>query len=446
MALSESGTTNITPTGGEQATDISAVKLAADIAIVVYRRLNGSNQTFARIGDVSSGSLSAGAEQEIGSSLDTHPDIDRLTNTKALMEYVDGNDGDDGKLRTLSVSGTTITENSAATYETSSVLLLQHRVAVVSAALGVVGYRIASGTTHRLCRFTISGDTVSPSAPVAHSSDTTGIAKGAIALSSTKVFYMYTNNAGGISCQVLDIASGITQGTPSAIPSVTDSESGNGLKKSVAALTSTKGIAVFHQTGNKLSAVVANISGNTISSYGTVFDIDTGASVLNISVGFISSTKVLIMYKDSSSATAVETLNISGDTITKEGDKITLTQSGGNQNNIPIVVNTKAIACWRASGNDGYMAMISGVPSGNGGGDPGQFYSGLGTLELKFTLPFSGVAPKGLTLDKALGTVVIGSKVAATPPIVYANHPYPTGIATSEAFPTGTSISVVRWI
>ncbi len=75
-----------------------------------------------------------------------------------------------------------------------------------------------------------------------------------------------------------------------------------------------------------------------------------------------------------------------------------------------------------------------------------KFYFGSGILQEKFDLPFNTVAPKAMTLDQPLGTVVIGSKVAAGVPIVFSDSPYPTGTATFDGFPTGTSISAIRWI
>jgi len=77
-----------------------------------------------------------------------------------------------------------------------------------------------------------------------------------------------------------------------------------------------------------------------------------------------------------------------------------------------------------------------------------QFYFSLsaGSLQSKFTLPFKRVNPKAMTLDKALGTVVIGSKVSSADPIIYSQYPYVTHTATHDGFPTGTAISALRWI
>ena len=75
-----------------------------------------------------------------------------------------------------------------------------------------------------------------------------------------------------------------------------------------------------------------------------------------------------------------------------------------------------------------------------------RFYHGAGTLTEKFTLPFTGVAPHAMTLDAALGTVVIGGDAPSGVPIIYSQSPYPTGTATFTAFPTGTAITGLDWI
>lgn len=77
-----------------------------------------------------------------------------------------------------------------------------------------------------------------------------------------------------------------------------------------------------------------------------------------------------------------------------------------------------------------------------------RFYFGAlaGALQEKFTLPFSGVAPKGMTLDKALGTVVMVADGANSDPVVYSTSPYITGTVTDENFPENAAGVVAKWI
>lgn len=67
-------------------------------------------------------------------------------------------------------------------------------------------------------------------------------------------------------------------------------------------------------------------------------------------------------------------------------------------------------------------------------------------LAEKFTLPFPGVQPGGMTLDRTLGTVVIGSDAPSNEPVVYSTYPYTTGSATYDSFPTGAAIYSLKWI
>lgn len=75
-----------------------------------------------------------------------------------------------------------------------------------------------------------------------------------------------------------------------------------------------------------------------------------------------------------------------------------------------------------------------------------KFYHGAGTLAEKFTLPFAGVNPAAFTLDKALGTIVVGSNAPTAQPIISSPSPYVTGTASGTNFPTGTSITGLDWI
>lgn len=75
-----------------------------------------------------------------------------------------------------------------------------------------------------------------------------------------------------------------------------------------------------------------------------------------------------------------------------------------------------------------------------------KFYFGQNTLTEQFTLPFNSCKPKAMTLDKSLGTVVIGATDDNTPGIVYSAHPYTTGTAMVDGFPTGVTITALKWI
>ena len=75
-----------------------------------------------------------------------------------------------------------------------------------------------------------------------------------------------------------------------------------------------------------------------------------------------------------------------------------------------------------------------------------RFYHGLGTLVEKFSLPFPGVEPGGMTLDKSLGTVVAGSNQPAAVMGIYSTYPYPDDIAMTDGIPTGSAVTSVKWI
>lgn len=444
MALSE-GTPQSLSANGSHAVQ---VKIDTNLSVVAYDDVDASVLR-ARVLDISSGSLSVGGTNDVNTDRGK-PDIATLSASAVAMVYIDAASSDDLTIRKLNISGTTITEQTADVIETSSVGSDNFRIAAVSSSVGLVAYTTGPGG-HQLCRFTVSGDTITAGTPQAHGTDTSAQPLGLIKLDSSKVVYFY-HDGSDYKLQVIDISGGISEGTPSSIPSQTPYTAANGVSiRPIATISSTKGVAAFvHEAATDVLRILAfTTSGTSIDTIGSPVDLDSSGVAVNyrVAVDQIGSSKIIIS-RFNNTATVVETATVSGTTITLTEDDLSLSKTLVNYNSIPVLTTGKAVAVYGGASPQPWASLISGVPedSGGGSGDPGLFYFGQGTLEEKFTLPFSGVHPKAMTLDKALGTVVIGSKVASTDPIIYSQYPYATGTATHDGFPTGTSITVVRWI
>lgn len=124
--------------------------------------------------------------------------------------------------------------------------------------------------------------------------------------------------------------------------------------------------------------------------------------------------------------------------------------TGGTMTSTTYIVRTSDNEVW-AVGVDaggGYYIWQRDEILPDPAGTNARFYfapSGQ-ALAQKFTLPFPGVAPNAMAIDRILGTVVIGSDRPAADPVIYSTYPYATGTVTDSGFPTGTSVQALRWV
>lgn len=442
MALTEGTPQNF----AANPTEPVAVKINTNIGVVVYDDIDNTRLR-GRVLDISSGSLSLGATNDLNGTDRGIPDICSPENDKLVMAFRDSADADP-KLKVVSRSGTTLTPGTEYTVET--VTNSQNpRVATPNSTVGLMAYR-KDTSTHRLVRFTISGTTLIVGSPQTHGSATDAFPLSIEPIDTNRVLYLYYNQADALGyVQVINLSSGISEGTPQVLTSVKPVQTKNRAKKMIAKLSSTKFLVIYFNEvagdTDRIEARTVNISGDSISSVGSALTVHTGDGDFDPSTWVISASKVIIAYRNASNQSRVGTLNISGDTVTDGGDTITLTNGSGSYYNIPILADEKAVVAYSSDIANGYASLISGVPP-PAVSSFAKFYHGLGSLSEKFTLPFAGVQPGAMTLDKSLGTVVMGQNAASTVPIVYSLYPYVTGVATATGMPTGTSISSLKWV
>lgn len=441
MALTEGAATDFS----NLATQIVVVPINDNIGAVVYNDVD-TDRTAGRVLDISSGTLSVGAAQALNGTARGSGDIHSPEDDKFILAQVDLSDSD-LKLKVISRSGTTLTPGTEYAVDAGSSTNGDFiRVACSNSTVGMVADHKISGA-HRLCRFTITGTTLLVGTPQDHTEANVGTPMSLEMIDTNRLLYFYENNSGVAKFQVINISTGISEGTPSTLSGVALKPGGaNSGRKMIAKLQADKFLAVYinDQATDRLEAVVINTSGDTISSIGTPLQILANNSAAVPTVWVVSSTKVIIAYTGASGATIVQTLNISGSTITDGGDAITLTQNNATIMGIAVLIDTKAVVARDDADNGhGYVSMISGVPAS---GEFAKFYQGLGVLTERFTLPFEAVQPQAMTLDKSLGTIVMGANAPAAQPVIYSVNPYVTGTSTSQGFPTGTSISALKWI
>jgi len=264
-------------------------------------------------------------------------------------------------------------------------------------------------------------------------------------LTSTTLAFIYrdaTPSPDEVKVLVLSVSGDtITAGTAAVVYAVAS----NPDSFSVSVVSATKIFTVITNAANQYYGTISTISGTTITP-GTPTILDSvGAGYADIfTLRALDETYALYYYTDTGSDQDLyaELVNVSGNVPNIESSlNISLSPSSTNTPmTMAILSSTKIVGLWIPTGTE--TAAIILVSSGC------RFYFGLlaGALQEKFTLPFSGVAPKGMTLDKSLGTVVMVADSANSDPVVYSTNPYITGTVTDENFPENAAGVVAKWI
>lgn len=270
----------------------------------------------------------------------------------------------------------------------------------------------------------------------------------------------------------------------------------------IATVDSTKALIAYVETAGDFKAIVVSNSSDTVAA-GTPATIESGASWESIQLARDNNGNFVLYYQNGADYT-LKLLSISGTTVsvlgTKSGTWSGTPYYGGNMalwedhgaifhiagaplslsakqfytNTSSINVtgcednalitgsyyNTYALAM----GSLDFVTIQNGDTSHTfnypelidtsltdafcGAATPARFYFALTgqALTEKFSLPFAGVRPEGMTLNRSLGTVVLGSDAPSNEPVVYSTYPYPTGTASYSGFPTGTAIQSLKWV
>ena len=418
--------------------------------------------------------------------------VTALSSTQAVVAYVDAGDSDKGKAAVLDVTGTTVSAGTPAVYNNAGT----DRVDVVSlsSTKAMVVYRDDGNSNYPTAAILdVSGSTITPgSEAVIDSNATDGSRVVVEKLTSTKAIAVWVRNSDGklYGC-VLDVSgSTITPGSATVLTSGAASDQG------IAPLDSTHVLIHYDETGR--DAMVLTIAGTNITT-NTVKDLYanplTGGYALKS--GILLDTNLVLVESSTATDGRLDLLSISGTTITIE-DQLALNTPASTHGALAKLSATKAglvyynwdspthrcrVDTFTISGGtsvskDGLTENVATLQSDSGwfsatdltsttflvvyrdNGDSqkgtavvvsmdvsnARFYQGAGTLAEKFTLPFTGVNPGNMTLNKSLGTVVIGSDAAASSMVVYSDWPYPTGTASGAGIPTGTTITSTKWV
>jgi hypothetical protein len=222
----------------------------------------------------------------------------------------------------------------------------------------------------RLCRITISGNTVTADTPVTHNTHTTdGFPRGLKALDNSKILFWYGDNLTDqlYHAQVIDVSGTISQGAVSDLATFQPVISTFPEQNCLITLSATKGIAILRSDLTfDTHLVEINISGSTISSFGTAIQVESTVSISGIDK--LSSTRMVIVVPSKIGKTFNDT-----DEGLVEGSIIEESAVGGTVTYPISTDNNRAIVLFLA-GNEAKAAILNLVSAGthSAGGIPGS--------------------------------------------------------------------------
>lgn len=362
-----------------------------------------------------------------------YADFAILSDSAVLAVYQDDSSGDIIS-RVLSISGTTITAESTQSVDTGS----NDRVACcpISSSRAVAIYTRSSSLYGRVLG--ISGTTITVNSEVdIETTDGCQSYIGIAPLSDTSALISYQSTADPDEArfQVLHtITTTFSVGTEDAVYSETGIYLG--YTQTLRARNNV-GLYTWENPSGDVQIAAAAISGATISG-GTPATITSVATAAGSPV-VLDSTRGLVFYKESTNS-YVDDVSINGNAATLAGNADNFISSGsGWEARLDYLTGNYAVIVYDDA-TDIFLAVVESELT-----ITNTFYFGLGTLQSQFSFGFK-VAPRGMTLDKSLGTVVLGAKDGNDAQIIYADYPYSTGTATASGFPSGVSITALKWI
>jgi len=139
-----------------------------------------------------------------------------------------------------------------------------------------------------------------------------------------------------------------------------ETQNQNATRTSIAALSSTKAVLAKIEANGKGNLQTVNISGNSISSVGTEVEFEGNTSTTNVSIQKVSDTRVLVHWSDTLNG-EVQTADISGNTITMNGSPVSYSASDQTdylrQKSVALLSETTFVVAYsdNASNKDGFL-------------------------------------------------------------------------------------------
>ena len=291
----------------------SIAMLDSSTAIVCYTDVSNSYYGTAQILRIDGGTIIAAQSYEtvFSSASTSHVSVVAIDSTHALVTYaISGY----GKAMVLTVSGNSISTNTAATF--NSAQTTYGKVALLDSTHAIVAYRDDSGSYGKACVLSVSGTSISPGAPATFVSANTGDL-GLAVLDSTHAIVTYADGGAssyGKACVLSVSGTSISPGAPATFEAASSSE------PHVATLSASKAV-VAYKVGGGVSynkTCVLDVSGTSVSP-GASVTLNSGSNAGSyFSIAAMASDRAVLAYSYSEVGVGygvAQMLNISGTTV-----------------------------------------------------------------------------------------------------------------------------------
>jgi hypothetical protein len=177
------------------AIDVPRVAFVSSTKAVVAYRESGTSTVKAAILSVSGTTISTGSAITIDSPDNcTTPSVAKISSSAVLLTYFNSTDGDK-KAVVLSISGTTLTENSAIVVENTGIS--RGSLAAYTAAKFAYSYR-ATAVNINVAELTVSGTTVTADAPILQNSGSGNFSMSSTAFGASLAINVHKGSTNGI--------------------------------------------------------------------------------------------------------------------------------------------------------------------------------------------------------------------------------------------------------
>ena len=291
----------------------SIAMLDSSTAIVCYADVSNSYYGMAQILRIDGGAIIAAQSYEtvFSSASTSNVSVVAIDSTHALVTYaISGY----GKAMVLTVSGNSISTNTAATF--NSAQTTYGKVALLDSTHAIVAYSDDSVNYGKACVLSVSGTSISPGTPATFVSANTGDL-GLAVLDSTHAIVTYADGGAssyGKACVLSVSGTSISPGTPATFEAASSSE------PHVATLSASKAV-VAYKVGGGVSynkTCVLDVSGTSVLP-GASVTLNSGSNAgYYFSIAAMASDRAVLAYSYSEvgvSYGVAQMLNISGTTV-----------------------------------------------------------------------------------------------------------------------------------
>lgn len=264
--------------------------------IVAYTDVGNSSHGTAQILDISGGTVTGNTAFVFEAASTTEIGLQVISSTKAIVTYRDDGNSSYGTAQILDISSGTITGNTPFVYS-SNTSTSSNALVLLDSATAVVSYRNTGSTDAATAQvLDISGGTITGNTPFVYDSNGTGNPQGfkKIDDSTVVVAYRDTGNSNFGTAQILDISGGTITGNTgfvyeSATTSVIDLE----------VMNEFSAIVVYKDGGNSNFATsqMLTIVGDGTITGNTPFVHESAATTVN-TVRALTVTKAITVYSD----------------------------------------------------------------------------------------------------------------------------------------------------